>query len=199
MTEKPVLTKEQAAALEAALQEDRPDQILKRAARDHETWFFDCQPLNYLELPVLAKALYVGYEVEEVAYLPGDMVVYKNGGLFANGKRIATVHAHDRENRAVMFDSTFNHPLNTMGTKQLRKATEEEIFWLHKLGRDKIGDFKYNDVFVDKDGKSYLLRDAHPADGYRGLDDADFWYESGDFKGIYPAESFKPFFKAEDN
>ncbi|MEZ0482630.1 hypothetical protein [Planococcus sp. SSTMD024] len=199
MTEKPVLTKEQAAALEAALREDRPDQILKRAARDHETWFFDCHPLNYLELPVLAKALYVGYEVEEVAYLPGDMVVYKNGGLFANGKRIATVHAHDRENRAVMFDSTFNHPLNTMGTKQLRKATPDEIFWFCELGRDSVGDFRVGDITVDRREMIFIVSESESQDDHLSISLAKLWYKDGLIDGIYPAESFKQFFKAGDD
>lgn len=199
MSEKVVLTQEQINAIELWLKnyQDK-DQLLmiqffvkvKEADASNEGWIGDYKPMKELSIAQLARAIHVGYEVEKPQFKNGDFLIRKNGERFECGSCVDLFYYYDEEVSYVVLQTGWRVP-----AEEVRLANEEEIYWMYELNRYKVGDFKYNDVFVDEDGESHLLKDAHPADGYRGLNDAEFWYESGNFKGIYPAESFKPFQK----
>lgn len=140
----------------------------------------------------LVRALTEDYEIEseKPKFLPGDKVVYKEGGLFINGNGFAVIRAHDRENNVVEFDESFNHPMKFLDGNRIRLATPEEIYWLETLGRDKVGDFRVGDVY-NVDDRNIKIFDSNT------ISKAKNWYEDGLFTGIYLAESFKPFPKEE--
>ena len=188
--EKVVLTEKQAEALKKVLQNngESKDSLLSWHAdflnRKEHAWTNFGESLNKLSIVDLAKALYVGYEVEKPEFKTGDKVILWG--------KVVTL----KENRELMGVETWGVEENNgvrLHTSDLIRATPEEIYWLETLGRKEVGLFKYTDVFVDGDGDAHLLRGVHPSDGHRSLEDAEYWYGTGFFKGIFPAESFKPF------
>lgn len=186
--DKATLTQEQANALEAALKKESADAILKSAAREWETWFNECQELNYMDLPTIAKALYAGYEVEE-KFNPGDKVITKKGGELV-------VLSNPMLNKPAWFIMDNFDKAKFIYTKDFRLATTEEIYWLETLGRKEIMDFREGDIYVDNaDQANRLFMDAGTYNHKVTIEDAKCNYENRIFKGIYPAESFKPFTK----
>lgn len=78
--EKVKLTKEQANAIEWALQKENeysPDRLLRLRSSDNANFHNELYPLNDIDIAVLARALYIGYEVEP-EFKVGDWVVYKH-------------------------------------------------------------------------------------------------------------------------
>lgn len=178
---KVVLTVEQDKALKAALAKESADAILKSAAREHETWFNECQALNYMDLPTIAKALYAGYEVEQPQFKAGDKVTVWG--------RVVTL----KKNREILGSEAWtieeNNGVNFY-TSDLIIATPEEIYWMETLGREKVMDFLPGDVFIDAKADVHELFTANSPKAKK-------WYRQGNFIGLHPAEHFKPFPKEE--
>lgn len=176
--ERAALTQEQANALEAALKKESADAILKSAAREWETWFNECQALNFVDLPTIARALLVGYEVEEI-YYPGDKLIRKDGTSFTVGTKIMTVVGRQ--------ELSSNYPY-------VRRATAEEVFWFEQLGRESVGDFYIGDVLIDSNQISYVV--THKDDAGKGFLDIrrlDFWIPRLNIRGILPEECYVRF------
>lgn len=178
--EKVVLTKEQAEAIE-----NRSN--IESALHYHATsrWTDkrnEC--LNRLSLEKFARALLVGYEIEKPKFKPGDKVIRLDGLCFAGFKNIEIVERVKENSITLSNDLQYSHDF-------MRHATPEEIYWLEELGRKEIGDFQEGDKYVDRAGLTMTATCRN--------DIADFkkYYEKGDFKGIYPVESFKSFNKEE--
>ncbi|MFP3322089.1 hypothetical protein R0K05_03240 [Planococcus sp. SIMBA_160] len=198
MSEKVVLTQEQINAIELWLKnyQDK-DQLLmiqffvkvKEADASNEGWIGDYKPMKELSIAQLARAIHVGYEVEKLKFQVGDKVVLADRLI---GDSIFTI-------KNLMPTKILAYEFTNGGwdyAHQLRHATDEEIFWLHELGRDKVPDFREGDVLLHENGVSspiygnpgiYLHRTT--------IESAEIAYQNCDVKGIYPAESFKPFRK----
>lgn len=175
--EKVKLTREQAAQVE--------DIITERSVWTN---------LMDLSREELGAALAGEYELiaEPPKFIPGDYVVRKDGHPLHGNKYIGLIDRKVKfsyESVAVEGATQASH----IHRSKLRHATLEEIYWMATLRRKKVGEFLYTDVLVDGDGDAHLLNGVHPSDGRRSLEDAEYWYGTGFFKGIYPAESFKPF------
>lgn len=181
MSEKVKLTKEQAEAIEVFLDDNGND-------KEHLVdWFVANRDYRYsvdleyralanLNTSILSKALYIGYEVEET-FKAGDKVV-----ITEKGNEIFTL-----SNPLVGQPAWFFMANSTKWAyeEDLRLATPEEIYWLETLGREKVGDFRIGDVYIDNEGEPQILeKDRH-------VDLAKDWYAAGDFKGIFPTASFK--------
>ena|SRR5690625_4134508 len=139
--EKVKLTKEQANAIEWALQKENeysPDRLLRLRSSDNANFHNELYPLNDIDIAVLARALYIGYEVEP-EFKVGDWVVSVKTGF------VGTI--------LDIFSDGMAH-LSWRGSvaiKNLRHATPEEIQqekerrWWAKHGREvwelKAGDF----------------------------------------------------------
>lgn len=185
MGEKVVLTKEQAEAIESALKFEKgdKDRVLRLTSRTNVTWQNGASRLNEIDLALLAKALYIGYKVEET-FKPGDKVVRVDGSCFTGFKDIETVE------RAKFGSVTLSNHLQ-YSYDFIRHATPEEIYWLETLGREKVGDFRNWDVLIDKAGVPHIIF------AEEGVEYALEQYQENSLAGIYPAESFKPFPKEE--
>lgn len=124
----------------------------------------------------LSKAISEGYEVES-EFNAGDKV------LFTASKKPVINNLKDKS----PFDcgDWMTKEGSCIGESDFRHATPEEVYWLETLGRDSIADFKHGDIFIDAEGAELVLG------GMWELNDAAQWYKDSDFKGIYPAESFK--------
>lgn len=175
------LTQEQALALEAALKKESADAILKSAAREWETWLNDCSPLNYLDLPTLAKALYAGYEVGE-AFKPGDEIMTN----FSTQKFFVIKNKMPMQAKAWEFEGG-----NWDYESNIRHATAEEIYWFKTLGRNRVGDIRIGDVYHDDEGGRWNVYDGVLVDRVKEM------FKVNNFSGITPCESFKPFLKDE--
>lgn len=189
MSEKVVLTQEQVNAIELWLSNYKDkDQLLmiqyfvkvKEADASTEGWIGEYKPMKELSISQLARAIHVGYEIEKPKFQAGDKIIHCN--------EIFTL-----EEKHNLIDSkvywSFKEAAGTIDESYLTKATEEEIYWLHELNRKKVPDFKIGDVFVDRLNAGYRLNEEQI------VKDFIQYYEEDDFKGIYPAESFKPFRK----
>ena len=138
--EKVKLTQEQATALEKAIN----DYGIDTTMNDHSphNWGGFLSPLNELKTHQMARALYIGYEVEET-FEVGDWVVHIPTGIIGeishvNGNWISFFHSD--EQKAV-----------NISVNDLRHATPEEIAeekqrrWWAKHGRD-VWELKMGDV-----------------------------------------------------
>lgn len=175
IVEKVMLTKEQADAIEEIKDKDYAINILALQKRpDHV--------LATLEISQIAKLLYglVEYEIEPAKskFEAGDKV------LTRNSKVVVTLD-NPLLNMPAWFVMSEPNKCEWIYTKDFRHATPEEIYWLETLGRDYVGDFREGDVYIDNEGEPQILeKDRH-------VDLAKDWYAAGDFKGIFPAASFK--------
>lgn len=172
MTNKVVLTKEQAEAIEKykLMSWDVSNFI---AVKDQ--WTSKYAPLKTLTVDEMAIALYVGYEIEQPKIEVGDWVVRTKYG-FHGVKRVSSI---DHRYLKVEEDDVSYLLENT------RHATKEEIFWA-ELGRES-GELRIGDVYCYENGISYSI------DNQDRLEMVKNRYKKGSLKGFYPAESFKPF------
>ena len=139
--EKVKLTKEQVTALEEAIHGYGIDITMN----DHSphNWGGRLSPLNELKTHQMARALYIGYEVEET-FEVGNWVVYDNG--VERGYGYKTNQIKDVDEQKAYFDEG-----RTMHITRLRHATPEEIAeekqrrWWAKHGRE-VFEFKTGDL-----------------------------------------------------
>lgn len=136
------------------------------------------------------RALNEGYEIEEEKpdFKAGDKVITKKGGELV-------VLSNPILNLDAWFLMDDHEKTKWAYTKDFRHATPEEVYWLETLGRHEVGDFHAGDAFVDSSGETLRIGDVEIHDAR--IESAKRWYSEGDFKGIYPAESFKPFSKED--
>lgn len=183
--EKVVLTKEQFEAIKWLQGEEYTfDDILN----GHSYWSAENTAcLNALKVSEMAKILYTGnYEIEKPKFQPGDYVFVN----WASGRDIHRV-LKVNDNGEVVLDQEY--PRNCHPRMELvQPTTTEEAYWLGELGRKCLGDFKDGDIYIKKNNDCYLVGSDVFAER------ASDWYEDDDnFKGIYPADAFKPFSKEE--
>ena len=141
--EKVKLTQEQVTALEKAIN----DYGIDTTMNDHSphNWGGFLSPLNELKIHQMARALYIGYEVEEM-FEVGDWVVYDNGVRCG----YKTNQIKDVDEQKAYFDEG-----RTMHLTRLRHATPEEVAkekqrrWWARHGRD-VYEFKSGDL-IDHD------------------------------------------------
>lgn len=194
MSEKVVLTQKEIEAIEEAVAIEKGDkgQVLRFQAMTNCSWRNACSPLNDMSFEKVARALFLGYEAEKPKFQAGDKIIHCN--------EIFTL-----EEKHNLMDSkiywSFKEAAGTIDENYLKKATAEEIFWLHYLGRDKVNDFQLGDLCVFEGGTLYTIVDQYTGmiknDDWCTADQAIEWSGNGNFKGIYPAEAFKPFRKDE--
>lgn len=193
MSEKVVLTQHQAEAIRLWLSKYKDKAVLIETQTGHlfnnnearnGCWDPEFQAIGEMSVERLARALFIGYEVEKPKFQAGDKIIHCNEIFTLEEK-------HNLMDSKVYW--SFKEAAGTIDEYYLTKATAEEIYWLHELGRDKAGDFREGDV-VQSDGNRFI----------KLIDDfmiktAISWHKDGLIEGIYPAESFKPFFKAGDD
>ena len=139
--EKVKLTRKQADALEKAIS----DYGIDTTMHDHSpnNWGGLLAPLNELKPHQMARALYIGYEVEET-FEVGNWVVYDNG--VERGYGYKTNQIKDVDEQKAYFDEG-----RRMHLTSLRHATPEEITkekqrrWWVRHGRD-VYEFKEGDL-----------------------------------------------------
>lgn len=201
MSEKVLLTKEQVGAIDLWLSRFDDKEALvnshSKIIEDNGTdlgwnWDEEFRSLNGLSVARLAKALFVGYEIEEPKpqFEPGDLVMYE--GRFITLDKWHPQHEAWTYNGAGWFAAERN----------LKKPTQDEIFWLHDLKRDCVNDFKDGDVVYHLDGNLLVVSEnfgiAEEDDCACTVADAIRWSEEGIIKYIYPVDSRKPYRKEEN-
>src|SRR5699024_2290283 len=134
MSEKVILTKEQAEAIET-----KKSTGSAAVAKHLEGWTWkENKCLNDLSMEQFVKALYIGYEVEET---------FKVGDWVKDTSTNAVIKIKDRQHRNNINDPRYS---------TVRHATPEEIAkekqrrWWAKHGRD-VGELKENDLLYYDD------------------------------------------------
>lgn len=175
--EKVLLTKEQAMELESF---KRLGCSLEDLANNKNNPVEPYSVIHELSIDEMAKVLYhpCGYEVKEPEFKAGDKVILWGGVVTLKESRelLGSVAWSVEENNGVHLYAS-----------DLVRATPEEVYWLETLGREKVGDFHVGDAYMDSSNQIYEVK------GTVGLAGAANFYKKGDFKGIYPTESFKPY------
>ena len=184
LVEKVTLTKEQAEAIEFIKTVGYSNDNM---VNSHVTGWSatNTAVLNVLKVSEMAKALYIGYEIEpeKPKFQPEDKVLF---------------HASKKPKINTLKDkSPFDD--NAWTTKEgscideedFSKATQEEVYWYETLNRETVKNFRIGDIYIDREYRAEILEND------RHVQLAQIWYADGDFKGLYPAESFKTFPKEQ--
>lgn len=183
---KVILTKEQGDSLNRALESNEGDsnKVLLLFIGGLLCGAKNC--LKELSVPDMARALYIGYEIEQPKFGVGDIVVgLITGNVYRltekNGKNFYGTRVKDGEIR-MLIDRTC-----------IRHATKEEAFWA-ELGRE-VGELKDNDVIFTKFNNAYrITNDGEDSpNSWVQLHQAKEWYENSTIIAIYPSESFQKF------
>lgn len=189
------VTQEQANVIRHLEENYTKGQIVKQHVMS--VWRNAYDSLNKMNLDEVCLSLYEGYEVEP-QYKVGDWVV-------ANWQ--------DAEKEAYLVESVSEYGIASIdnlegnyypSNEHLRHATPEEIaaeknrrLW-KSIGRG-VGEFKIGDLYVDSEYTIYLVSDTEEVTyDQPGLLNASYgtvrqWHSEGNFKGLYPAESFTRF------
>lgn len=181
LVEKVKITRKQEEAIKEIKDKDYAINILALQKRpDHA--------LATLGISVVAKLLYgiVEFEVqsERPKFQPGDIII----DLSVEGCPLIRVHT---VGATEVFGTWGNKYQTCVHKVNARLATPEEIYWLETLNRDSVKDFRIGDVYIDRECRAEVLeKDRH-------LQLAQIWYADGDFRGLYPADAFKPFPKED--
>jgi len=153
--------------------------------KDDTSYCNEHECLNDITPIDLAKALLVGYEIEQPKFKVGDWVLYKYDSATRMTTKIIDIqYEHNR----VQFE-------NVSGWKAIheieRLVTKEEIFWA-ELGRE-YREFRNDDIIILQGELGFKIHHG------RQVSVAINQWEKGKVTGIYPAESFKPFPKDDDS
>jgi len=182
MSEKVILTKKQAEAIEIFKNDARDtlEYIAKRKIENNPPFKHCYKPFNDMTIDDIALAAFSGYEIEQSKFEVGDVVVgLKSGSLFKItgeiGKNFYGTRLKDGE------------PNFLLDSEMIRHATKEEIFWA-ELGRE-VGEFREGDITLTIHSTEYRIDSKDTI-----LDEKDE-YSKGKLKGFYPTESFKLFLK----
>ena len=176
--EKVKLTREQANAIEWALQKENeysPDRLLRLRSSDNANFHNELYPLNDIDIAVLARALYIGYEVEP-EFKVGDWVVRTSDeGLYFEKNKIFRA-GHDIDDKGVQEeDSDIYHvPSNLRHATPEEIAEEKERRWWKKHGRD-VWELRKGDVLYDSIEEEALVFEKHDQD----LDDEVAHFTNG--------------------
>jgi hypothetical protein len=145
MSEKVVITKEQAEAIEN-LEPETPKSSIVKAHLNHKgMWGSDMSPLNALHADKLIQALYIGYEVEP-EFNVGDWITDT-----ITGKVAKIDHRGVSESQAWVDDDTFNFFENFRHATPGEIAAEKERRWWSKHGRD-VWELREKDMLIDSHG-----------------------------------------------
>lgn len=149
--EKVKLTQEQADAVESKMNTTDIDLIMDLHRYKDARWGNDSEALNELSNSELAKALYIGYEVEP-EFKIGDWKVVEYS------REIGQVVEYFKEKQRVELDCSYF----TYKKGDLRDATPEEIaeekeyrFW-KRNGRN-VWELRFDDLLIHKE-KHELIR-----------------------------------------
>src|SRR5690606_32776822 len=148
--EKVKVTREQAKAIECALYDvdeykGNPDKLLRHASMSNVNFRNELHPIDTIDIVTLAKALYIGYEVEP-EFKVGDWVVNTSNGYIR-------LVENEREANFLNNDYIKRHELRHATPEEI--AVEKERRWWAKHGRDvwelRPGDLLVSDIRVFKE------------------------------------------------
>lgn len=191
MTEKVKLTREQAEAIEFALNTERlayyknPDALLGSHILS-KNFNDELKELRRISNVDLAKALYIGYEVEP-EYKVGDWVRQCVGDgfrvgqierIYENGRFLVDFRAYEAPYEK--YKESFSPDEIDYASSEEIKAEQERRVWA-KIGRE-VGEFQEGD-----------LADHNTGEFIKNTSWMKTCYEAGVLKGFYPAESFIEF------
>ena len=157
--EKVKLMREQAEAIEHALQKvdeykGNPDKLLRHASMNNVYFRNELHPLNTIDTVNLAKALYIGYEVEP-EFKVGDWVVYKhNNTIWEIIGELYGGKVHYDITRDGKYKGSVHKNHIRLATPEEIKQEKERRWWV-KHGRDvwelRPGDLLVSDTRVFKE------------------------------------------------
>lgn len=180
MSEKVVLTQEQAKLIEELKGVAYAVNLLDMGNK---------YPLSELKVSELVRAFNGHYEVEKPKFKTGDKVVTvweKDNSFYILGTPYPEISDFEKGKGWHLVNQPYG-----IQEENIRHATPDEIFWLHELGRGKIFEYKEGDIFVNTNGVHIEIKEKmRPAE-------LNLILSMKNCKGIYPAESFKPFKKEQ--
>lgn len=186
MNEKLMITKAQHEVILEGLKKRKGDRA--QLIGDHSvmrgSWIAEYRVLDELTVSDMARIVYDGdYEVEQQRFKAGDKLY----GPLTLKKILNVISCSGR----VVSVKEFSYPLPA---DEYRIATPEEVYWLETLGREKLFDFREGDAILDIHG------DFTPINTEFQVNHAVLYFsnKTKNFKGIYPAESFKRYPQEEE-
>lgn len=192
--QKVIITKEQAKAIESARTEATDDCILRDTGRIGVTWINETSPLNFMDLALLAKALYIGYEIDN-SYKKGDKV------LFQVEDSIPVIATLQNKIFQSKDEWSTDEAIGHISEQYFRHATKEEVLWLGELNREKIGEFQETDVvrYGNHIYQVFYHMGCPTYNNHISPEYAKELYEKGELEWIIPAQSLKPFPKESES
>lgn len=183
------LTREQAVIMELFKTSKSKENILKDILMaEKQAYHKNNECLKSLSFEDMARALLIGYEVEET-FKVGDWVIYTNKKEESFTGKIEGFESHGFIKTDIYADAKVKQWFRK---NNIRHAAPEEIKvekerrWWKSINRE-IGEFKKGDIGLTESGSSS-----------RSPENITAWYEWGHLKGIYPAESFIEFGGADE-
>lgn len=190
MSEKVLLTHKEIEGVKAAIESCNGNrgQVLRHHAMPNQTWQNSCAPLREMPFDKLARALFIGWLEPTPQFEAGDLVMYE--GRFITLDKWHPQHEAWTYNGAGWFAAERN----------LKKPTQDEIYWLHDLKRDCVNDFRAGDVVITEHFReAFVISEQEDLDVHNcTINDAIEWAQEGNLKAIYPVESRKPYRKEEN-
>lgn len=192
MTNKVVLTKEQARAIEELKSKGGRDNLeyIARRKFKNDDFLYGYIPFNTMELDVIAKALLIGYEIEKPKVKIGEWAtnpVCNHTFLVYAVTNIRVIRKEDAE----FWDSGRISEVRWYPIETTKPSTKEEIFWA-ELGRE-VGELKENDLIFTTYHNAYKIINDSEDDSSKNLaclSNAKRWLKEKTITGFYPAESF---------
>ena len=178
--EKVKLTKEQANAIEYALQEvdeykGNPDKLLRHASMKNVYFRNELHLLNSIDTVNLAKALYIGYEVEP-KFEVGDWVVWDEMKIIG---QLVEVGGELRVD-SMDYDVPQSIRLNKLRlATPLEIAQEKERRWWKRHGRE-VWELKDYDVIRDENSETPVTVQAIKSAGLN--DEEVVFFKSDDWE-----------------
>ena len=183
MMEKVKLTQEQADAVKTAVAKFTFEESMENHLAGWISPARSC--LNGINTEELARALLIGYEIEET-YKVGDWVRYWRTDCSAIIGKIEVIAEKERLFKADNCpDERRISDITRHATPEEIKAEKERRVWA-EIGRE-VGEFKPNDVVIFETGASHTLVIGYDFEWYKEN------YKNIKMQGFYPSESFIKF------
>jgi hypothetical protein len=148
--EKVKITREQAGAIEYCIEEYGKDKTINSHANG--TWAYECEPLNNLDFSELAKALYVGYEVEP-EFKIGEKIVDESDAnktiITVKGEAYGKLYGYWTDHETNTHVGTTVRKVNARHANDSEIAAEKERRWWSGHGKD-VWDVENGDVIKKK-------------------------------------------------
>ncbi|MCF3942188.1 hypothetical protein [Oceanobacillus alkalisoli] len=168
---KVILTKEQADAIEDRVAEIGKSILMNNHSSSEEKWIGKYESLNKLTPDEMAKALYIGYEIEET-FEVGDWIKDTSTG--------AVIEIINKQHRNNIMDNRYTTRRRATPSEI---AEEKERRWWKKHNRD-VWELKRDDLLKNRHNLEIYRTKSIDSDGYYELrrDGVSYFHQIKDIR-----------------